>query len=160
MTISEGDEQQEKVTGWSGIKRKNRDQGDTVKRVRIFMGTSVWDEGIRKYRKASWCDAVPLHTLFNRMMVPYFDESGYWGGHQPRCARRYENGVLEYNDEHFVVFLSHFFPREAAQVICELVFGEGWDVVHPLWWSHGPKWGERARRPLIQSEQVSHPKTV
>ena len=129
---SEEDAQQEKVTGWSGTKRKYEDQGDTVKRVRVFIGDCIWDDRIGMYRKASWGDPLPMHTLFNQMILPDFGEKGYMGGHNRRLSTTYSNGETEYEDEPFVVLLSHFFPREAAKKICKPAFGVDWDVVYSL----------------------------
>ena len=158
---SEEDIQRKNATRESTLKRKYEDQEDGVKRIRVFMGNSVWDERRRIYRKASWGDPVPLPTLFKRMIAPCFDDTGYVGGHRSRSFRLYQNKEgrwtydpnvkKEYEDKHFVVMMSHFIPREAAKEVCDFAFREGWDEVYSSWWNNIPpsRWGQLAHKRLF-----------
>ena len=134
------DDKKGRNIGCIARKRKYEYQEITaVKRVRVFVGKAVWDDRISAYRKAMWGDPLPLPTLFESMMVPDFDETGYVGGHKLRMRSIDQNGKQEYVDENFVLFLSHFFSREAAKHICYLAFGNDWDLVYdkdhprPIW---------------------------
>jgi hypothetical protein len=117
-----------------------------VKRIRVFIGNTVWDERKRKYRRASWGDPIPMPRLFNQMIAPHFDDSGYVGGPYPRSWRTNANEEREYVDAHFVVMLSHFIPREAAKEVCEFAFGLGWDKVNLLYWSQRAGWARAGGR--------------
>ena len=82
---SEEDIQREIAAHWTALKRKCKVQGKAVKRVRVFIDNTVWDDRMRTYREASWGDLVPLPTLFNQMIAPKFDDTGYVGGHSSQC---------------------------------------------------------------------------
>ena len=91
---SEEDKKGRKI-GCIARKRKFEDQEDIVKRVRVFVGEDIWDNRISAYRKASWGDALPLPTLFETIMVPDFNETGYVSGHKLRLSSTDQNGKQE-----------------------------------------------------------------